>query len=135
MAYIDKILWYDQHDRYIPIENQEEGWVWGFEKASVRHRASKNKGDLVSIELWGEDGDAQEVLLTKQNAMRLADTLKMAVVEFTVEEMMERNNRYIEDINNKMNWLEPVIEKEIKAWKEGRKNEKDASSTARGTEG
>lgn len=121
MAYLDKILWYDSIDRYIPTENKEEGWNWDINEVSVRHRASEDRGDLVSIELWGENGDAQEVLLTKQNAMRLADTLKMAVVEFTVEEMMERNNRRIEELDNKMNWLEPVIEKEIKAWKEGRK--------------
>lgn len=125
MAYIDKILWYDQNDRYIPTVNKEEEWDWDIDKVSVRHRASENKGDLVSIELWGKDGDAQEVLLTKQNAMRLADTLKMAVVEFTVEEMMERNNRRIEDLGNKMNWLEPVIKKEIKAWKEKRENKRD----------
>ena len=77
---------------------------------------------MISIELWGKGGDAQEVLLTKQNAMRLADTMKMAVVEFTVEEMMERNDRRIDELDSKMNWLEPVVEKEIKAWKK-RKNE------------
>lgn len=123
MAYIDKILWYDQDDRYIPTENKKEGWSWDFDKVSVRHRASENRGDLVSIELWGKDGDAQEVLLTKQNAMRLADTLKMAVVEFTVEEMMWRNNQDIQELNNKMNWLKPVIEKEKQAWVRSR-NEK-----------
>ena len=120
MAYIDKTLWYDQDGRYIPTENKEEGWDWDFGKVSVRHRASENRGDLVSIELWGKDGDAQEVLLTKQNAMRLADTLKMAVVEFTVEEMMERNDRRISELCIKMGWLKPVIEKEIKAWKRSR---------------
>ena len=120
MAYIDKILWFDQDDRCIPTENKKEGWDWDFDEVSVRHRASENRGDLVSIELWGKDGDAQEVLLTKQNAMRLADTLKMAVVEFTVEEMMERNNQRIAELDNKMKWLKPVIEKEIKAWKKSR---------------
>lgn len=124
MAYIDKTLWYDQDDRYIPTENKEEEWRWDFDKVSVRHRASEDKGDLVSIELWGKDGDAQEVLLTKQNAMRLADTLKMAVVEFTVEEMTERNNRRVDELDNKMYWLEPVVKKEIKAWW-GRENEKE----------
>lgn len=121
MAYIDKILWYDQDDRYIPTENKKEGWDWDFDKVSVRHRASENSRNLVSIELWGENGDAQEVLLTKQNAMRLADTLKMAVVEFTVEEMMEFSDRRINELDDKMNWLEPVIEKEIEAWKRSRK--------------
>ena len=52
--------------------------------------------------------------------MRLADTLKMAVVEFTVEEMMERNNQRIAELDNKMKWLKPAIEKEIKAWKRSR---------------
>lgn len=121
MAYLDKTLWYDQCDRYIPTENKEEGWDWDFDKVSVRHRASEDRGNLVSIELWGKDGNAQEVLLTKQNAMRLADTLKMAVVEFTVEEMMEQNALRIDELDNKMDWLGPVIEKEIKAWKKGRK--------------
>lgn len=117
MAYIDKILWYDQDDRYIPTENNKEGWIWDFDKVSVRHRASEdNRGNLVSIELWGKGGDAQEVLLTKQNAMRLADTLKMAVVEFTVEEMMERNSQRIAELDTKINWLKPVIEKEKEAW-------------------
>ena len=123
MAYIDKTLWYDQDDRYIPTENKKEGWDWDFDKVSVRHRGTEDRGDLVSIELWGKDGDAQEVLLTKQNAMRLADTLKMAVVEFTVEEMMDRNSQYIQELKNKMNWLEPAIKKEKQAWKEERKNE------------
>ncbi len=122
MAYIDKILWFDQDDRLIPTENKKEGWDWDFDQVSVRHRASENRGNLVSIELWGKDGDAQEVLLTKQNAMRLADTLKMAVVEFTVEEMMERNDRRIDELSDKMDWLKPVVEKEIKAWR--KKNEK-----------
>lgn len=121
MAYLDKILWYDQDDRYIQTENEKEGWDWDFDKVSIRSRVSDGGGKLVSLELWGSDGDAQEVMLTWQNAMRLADTLKMAVVEFTVEEMMDRNNRRIEELGNKMNWLEPVIKKEIEAWKEGRK--------------
>lgn len=121
MAYLDKILWFDQDDRLIPTENKKEGWDWDIDQVSVRHRASEDRGNLVSIELWGKDGDAQEVLLTKQNAMRLADTLNMAVVEFTVEEMMERNDRRIDELDDKMNWLKPVIKKEIKAWKE--KNE------------
>lgn len=122
MAYLDKILWYDQDDRYIPTENKVEEWNWNFDKVSVRHRASEDRGNLVSIELWGDNGDAQEVLLTRQNAMRLADTLKMAVVEFTVEEMMERNDRRIDELGRKMYWLEPVVKKEIEAWK--KKNER-----------
>lgn len=120
MAYIDKTLWFDQDDRYVPTENKKEGWDWDFDKVSVRHRASEDRGNLVSIELWGKDGDAQEVLLTKQNAMRLADTLKMAVVEFTVEEMMERSDQRIDELDDKMDWLEPVVEKEIKAWRRKR---------------
>lgn len=124
MAYIDKILWYDQDDRYIPTENKKEGWGWDFEKVSVRHRGTED-GDMVSIELWGKDGDAQEVLLTKQNAMRLADTLKMAVVEFTVEEMMWRNSQDIQELNSKMSWLKPVIEKEKQAWVRSRKEKEE----------
>lgn len=124
MAYIDKVLWYDQFDRYIPTENKDEGWDWDFQQLSIRHRASeKDKGNLVSIEVWGSDGECQEIMLTRQNAMRLADTLKMAVVEFTVEDMMHDNDRRIEELSEKMDWLEPVIEKEIKAWKKRRKND------------
>lgn len=121
MAYIDKTLWYDQKDRYIQTENKKEGWDWDFDKVSIRSRASDEGEQLVSLELWGSDGDAQEVMLTKQNAMRLADTLKMAVIEFTVEDMMESNTRRIEEIDNRMNWLRPVIDEEIEKWKTARK--------------
>lgn len=121
MAYIDKTLWYDQDDRYIQTENKKEGWDWDFDKVSIRSRASDEGEQLVSLELWGSDGDAQEVMLTKQNAMRLADTLKMAVIEFTVEDMMEFNSRRIEEIGNQMDWLRPVIDEEIEKWKTARK--------------
>lgn len=121
MAYIDKTLWYDQDDRYIQTENKKEGWDWDFDKVSIRSRASDEGEQLVSLELWGSDGDAQEVMLTKQNAMRLADTLKMAVIEFTVEDMMEFNSRRIEEIDNRMDWLRPVIDEEIEKWKTARK--------------
>lgn len=117
MAYIDKTLWYDQSDRYIQTENKKEGWDWDFDKVSIRSRVSDEGEKLVSLELWGSDGNAQEVMLTKQNAMRLADTLKMAVIEFTVENMMEFNSRRIEEIDNRMNWLRPVIDEEIEKWK------------------
>lgn len=123
MAYIDKTLWYDQDDRYIQTENKKEGWNWDFDKVSIRSRASDGGGKLVSLELWGSDGDAQEVMLTWQNAMRLADTLKMAVIEFTVENMMEFNSRRIEEIDNRMNWLRPVIDEEIEKWKAAKKEE------------
>ena len=121
MSYIDKTLWYDQDDRYIQTENKKEGWDWDFDKVSIRSRASDEGEQLVSLELWGSDGDAQEVMLTKQNAMRLADTLKMAVIEFTVEDMMEFNSRRIEEIDNRMDWLCPVIDEEIEKWKTARK--------------
>lgn len=123
MAYIDKILWYDQDNRYIPTENKKEGWDWDFQKLSIRYRASEKDGSLVSIEAWGDNGNCQEIMLTRQNAMRLADTLKMAVVEFTVEEMMESDSRRIEELSNKLDWLEPVIQKEIEKWKK-RKGER-----------
>lgn len=121
MAYIDKILYYDQDDRYIPTENEKEGWDWDFQKVSIRHRASDKGGSLISIELWAKDGECQEVMLTKQNAMRLADTLKMAVVEFTVEEMMEGVERRVEKHEDKLDWLQPVIDKQIERFKESRK--------------
>ena len=121
MAYIDKTLWYDQDDRYIQTENKKEGWDWDFDKVSIRSRVSDEGEQLVGLELWGSDGDAQEVMLTKQNAMRLADTLKMAVIEFTVEDMMEFNTRRIEEIDNQMDWLRPVIDEEIEKWKTARK--------------
>lgn len=121
MAYIDKTLWYDQDDRYIQTENKKEGWDWDFDKVSIRSRSSDGGEQLVSLELWDSNGDAQEVMLTKQNAMRLADTLKMAVIEFTVEDMMEFNTRRIEEIDNQMDWLRPVIDEEIEKWKTARK--------------
>lgn len=121
MSYIDKTLWYDQDDRYIQTENKKEGWDWDFDKVSIRSRVSDGGGKLVSLELWDSNGDAQEVMLTWQNAMRLADTLKMAVIEFTVENMMEFNSRRIEEIDNRMNWLRPVIDEEIEKWKTARK--------------
>lgn len=123
MAYIDKILWYDEDDRYIPTKNKQEGFVgWDTETVSVRKQYSKEGDGLVSIELWRGDGEMnQEILLSQQNAMRLADTLKMAVVEFVVDNMMEANEKAIEELRNKMNWLEPVIQEEIKKYKDSRK--------------
>ena len=125
MAYIDKTLWYDQDDRYIPTENEKESWDWDFRQVSIRHRTSDRGGDLISIELWGEDGVCQEVMFTKQNAMRLADTLKMAVVEFTVEEMVEDVERRVQKHEEKLDWLQPAIMKEIERLRKDRKKEEE----------
>ena len=35
--------------------------------------------------------------------------------------MMEFNSRRIEEIDNRMNWLRPVIDEEIEKWKTARK--------------
>lgn len=126
MAYIDKCFYHDFHDRQIPLQNHKDGWIkdWDLDSVSLRRRQS-DSGECLSIEVWPHGKDDQfELILSKDNAAKLAYRILMSLAELNVEDVVEYQRERIENLEHKMNWLEPVIEEQRELFRK-RKHEQN----------
>ena len=108
MAYADKCFYFDWNNREVPLSHPEGYGVSYWEKATVRWRQPEigTKEKLVSIELWqnqdnplyGEKVNDDEVCLTRENALLLAQKLIRAVNELDTETQMGDISETIRDI-------------------------------------
>lgn len=108
MAYIDKCFYFDLDNRVVPLSHPAGYGVSYWEKATVRWRQPEigSNEKLVSVELWqnqdspiyGEKVKNDEVCLTRENALLLAQKLIRAVNELDTETQMGDISETIRDI-------------------------------------
>lgn len=87
MAYADKCFYFDWGNREIKLEDFDK-----YDSISLRKRWYGEEGEIgVSIELWGKEkeGDEREedseIVLSRDNAMILANKLMRAVAELDAD--------------------------------------------------
>ena len=120
MAYADKCFYHDFNDREIKLQNHKDGWTenWDLKEITLRKRWSgkteKTEQECISIEVWPAKGECVELILSKDNAAKLAHKLMMSIAEMNTEDTMRYYTDKIQKLENKVEWLEPVIEKEKK---------------------
>lgn len=112
MSYAEKCFFFDWGNREIKVEEFDN-----FENLTLRKRYLDVKDDVVdcvSIELWPkEDGkEAEEVILTKDNAMLLATKLMRAVAEMDADKYRESDLVRLEQIELGVKYLKRKVKED-----------------------
>lgn len=126
MAYIDKTFYHDSHDREIELRNHKDGWEkeMDLKQLTLRTRVSGGENCL-SIEVWPHKGyDCVELILSRENAEKLATRIMMSLAEMNTETMLESYRDEISEIKEQLFWLEDIIEEEKEAHRAARKENK-----------
>lgn len=129
MAYIDKTFYHDSHDREIELRNHKDGWEkeWDLENLTLRTRVSGDENCL-SIEVWPHKGDCVELILSRENAEKLATRIMMSLAEMNTETMLESCRNEISEIQEQLFWLEDIIEEEKEAHGSARKEKNETKN-------